>query len=162
MLADLLARHNQQRTQAGLDALKINTKLMQAAQMQAQYMTTHNKTGHQGRNGTTPAQRVTQQGYHAVKVGENVADGRETSEAVVQAWMHSPPHRQNILGSFTEIGVARATNTQGHPYRCVVFGVSFPDLDARGVGRWAWSGIIDSSRPILKMRHIHPKMRKAA
>lgn len=129
LIATLITLHNRQRTQAGLAALTVDARLMQAAQVQAQYMAEYNKTTHQGRDGTTPTQRVEQQGYHAVRVAENVADGPETSEAVLQAWMHSPPHRQNILGPFAEIGAARATNTEGHPYWCVVFGAPFPALD---------------------------------
>ena len=129
IIATLVALHNQQRTQAGLAALTVDAKLMQAAQVQAQYMAERNKATHQGRDGTTPTQRVEQQSYNAVRVAENVADGQETPEAVLQAWMHSPPHRQNILGPFTEVGAARATNTEGRPYWCVVFGVPFPAFD---------------------------------
>jgi uncharacterized protein YkwD len=103
--------------------------LMQAAQVQAQYMAEHVKTTHEGSNGTTPAQRVKQQGYNYVQVAENIASGPETPTAVLQGWMHSPPHRQNILGAFSDIGAARATGADGQPYWCVVFGSPLPGLD---------------------------------
>jgi uncharacterized protein YkwD len=48
---------------------------------------------------------------------------------VLQGWMHSPPHRQNILGPFTDIGAARAIGADGRPYWCVVFGALLPRLD---------------------------------
>jgi uncharacterized protein YkwD len=102
---------------------------MQAAQVQAQYMAEHTNTTHEGPNGTTPAQRVKQQGYNYVQVAENVASGPETPAAVLQGWMHSPPHRQNILGAFSDIGAARATGADGQPYWCVVFGSPLPRLD---------------------------------
>jgi uncharacterized protein YkwD len=102
---------------------------MQAAQIQAQYMAEHAKTTHQGPDGTTPAQRVIQQGYDYVEVAENVAGGPETPAAVLQGWMHSPPHRQNILGPFSDIGAARATGANGYSYWCVVFGAPLPMLD---------------------------------
>src|SRR5688572_6659692 len=108
VLATLVQLHNQERDRAGLPPLTMDTRLMQAAQIQAQYMAEHTRTTHAGPNGTTPAQRVKQQGYHYVQVAENVAGGAETPEAVLQGWMHSPPHRQNILGPFTDIGAARA------------------------------------------------------
>jgi uncharacterized protein YkwD len=129
VLATLIQLHNQQRDQAGLPPLSLHTRLMQAAQVQAQYMAEHTKTTHDGSGGTTPAQRVKQQGYDYVRVAENVAGGPETPEAVLQGWMHSPPHRQNILGPFHDIGAARATGADGRSYWCVVFGVPLPRLD---------------------------------
>jgi uncharacterized protein YkwD len=129
VIATLITLHNQERSKAGLPALTMEPRLMQAAQIQAQYMARSKKATHQGQDGTTPAQRVQQQGYHAIKVAENVADGQATAEAVLQAWMHSPPHRQNILGSFSDIGAARAISADGVPYWCVVFGLPLPRLD---------------------------------
>lgn len=38
--------------------------------------------------------------------GENVAQGYGSGSAVHQGWMNSSGHRANILGSFTDIGVA--------------------------------------------------------
>ena len=129
VLATLIRLHNQHRGKVGLPPLTIHTRLMRAAQIQAQYMAEHAKTTHQGPDGTTPAQRVKQQGYNYVKMAENVAGGSETPEAVLQGWMHSPPHRQNILGPFSDVGVARATGTDGRPYWCVVFGAPLLALD---------------------------------
>ena len=51
------------------------------------------------------------------------------------AWMNSPHHRENILGDYSEIGVARAEAADGVPYWCVEFGRPFPRLDpAQGRG----------------------------
>lgn len=45
-------------------------------------------------------------------VGENIAEGFDTAEAVVAAWMASPPHRENILRpTFKAIGVGRVDDT---------------------------------------------------
>ena len=47
--------------------------------------------------------------------GENIAwgsGGYETPAKIVNAWMHSPPHRENILnGGFRDIGVGVAVGT---------------------------------------------------
>lgn len=39
-------------------------------------------------------------------VGENVAYGQRSAAQLHQAWMDSPGHRANILGNYTDIGVA--------------------------------------------------------
>jgi hypothetical protein len=39
-------------------------------------------------------------------LGENVAMGQPTPEAMEAAWMASPGHRANILGDYTHVGVA--------------------------------------------------------
>ena len=129
VLATLIQLHNQQRDKVGLRPFTIDVRLMRAAQVQAQYMAEHTKTTHAGPDGTTPGQRVRQQGYDYVGVAENVAGGPETPEAVLQGWMHSPPHRQNILSPYTEVGAARATGADGRPYWCVVFAQPLARLD---------------------------------
>jgi uncharacterized protein YkwD len=43
-------------------------------------------------------------------LGENIAGGYPTADAVVAGWMASPGHRANILSPrFTEMGVGRVT-----------------------------------------------------
>lgn len=39
-------------------------------------------------------------------VGENVSEGYSSGSSVHEAWMESPGHRANILGDYTDIGVA--------------------------------------------------------
>ena len=41
--------------------------------------------------------------------GENVAYGQPTGTAMEAAWMGSAPHRANILGDYTDIGIAFVT-----------------------------------------------------
>ena len=47
-------------------------------------------------------------GYKFIVIGENLALGNfKDDQALVDGWMNSPPHRENILnGKYTEIGVA--------------------------------------------------------
>jgi uncharacterized protein YkwD len=41
-------------------------------------------------------------------VGENIARGQPTPAALVDAWMNSPGHCQNLLNpAFTQLGVGR-------------------------------------------------------
>ena len=44
-------------------------------------------------------------------------------------WMESPPHKKNVLGDFTEIGIARTVTKSGKPYWCVDFGRPIPKFD---------------------------------
>jgi uncharacterized protein YkwD len=163
VLARLIALHNQERSRAGLPALAMHIRLMQAAQAQAQYMARSKQATHQGPDGTSPAQRVQQQGYRAMRVAENVADGQATAEAVLQAWMRSPLHRQNILGSFSDIGAARSISADGVPYWCVVFGLPLPTLEA-GPATAAVVTLLNQQRTtagLLPLR-THPQLTEMA
>ncbi|CAD0001543.1 hypothetical protein FLACHUCJ7_00556 [Flavobacterium chungangense] len=42
----------------------------------------------------------------AKKVGENVAYNFNSAEAVLQAWLASPTHKENIEGDYTHFGIA--------------------------------------------------------
>lgn len=43
------------------------------------------------------------------RAGENIAMGQPTPTAMHTAWMNSPGHRANILGDFTDVGIAFIT-----------------------------------------------------
>ena len=74
-------------------------------------MATHSYFSHDGRDGSKPAERATRGGYAWRSVGENIAAGQATAEAVVQGWIDSPPHCANLMGvQFTEMGVAYSVN----------------------------------------------------
>ena len=42
----------------------------------------------------------------ATRVGENVAYNYNTPQAVFDAWLQSPGHKQNIVGDYTHFGIA--------------------------------------------------------
>ncbi|SMF42526.1 Uncharacterized conserved protein YkwD, contains CAP (CSP/antigen 5/PR1) domain [Xaviernesmea oryzae] len=44
---------------------------------------------------------------------ENIASGQNTVEAAVQAWIDSPKHLENMLGSYRGLGVAMARTSTG-------------------------------------------------
>jgi uncharacterized protein YkwD len=121
-LRQLWEAHNQARAKRGLPALVMNPQLMAAAREHAHDMAARRTLTHEGTDGSTPDQRIERQGYHSRQIGENVAAGQQTVQEVMQSWMQSPLHRRNILGDFSDIGVARAFDSDGAPYWCVVFG----------------------------------------
>ncbi|HME38367.1 MAG TPA: CAP domain-containing protein [Steroidobacteraceae bacterium] len=72
-------------------------------------MAQHNYFEHQDRAGHSPADRVRAVGYAEKLVGENIAYGPKSAEEVVQGWLDSPGHCENIMDSrFAEMGVAYA------------------------------------------------------
>ncbi len=86
-------------------------------------MAKRKKMGHEGSDGSAPADRITDEGYRYRRVGENVAYGRWTPEGLMHGWLESPPHKKNILGSYSQIGAACAIAEDGTAYWCVTFGL---------------------------------------
>ena len=90
-----------------------NAQLGRAALLHSQEMAKGSFMGHQGRDGSTPAQRVARTGYRWAAVGENVAAGPGTAEEVMAGWLASPGHCANIMNArFSEMGVAFVVNGQ--------------------------------------------------
>ena len=105
-----------------LPALKMNPKLMEAARKHAANMAAQEQMDHV-LDGKNPADRAKAAGYAFKALGENVAAGQKAPKDAVQAWMNSPPHRENILkDAYTEIGVAGVKGKDGLIYWAQVFG----------------------------------------
>ena len=72
-------------------------------------MAQHDYFEHEDRGGHTPADRVRAVGYQETLVGENIAYGPKSADEVVQGWLDSPGHCENIMDSrFAEMGIAYA------------------------------------------------------
>jgi uncharacterized protein YkwD len=72
-------------------------------------MADHDYFEHADRSGRSPADRVRAVGYQEKLVGENIAYGPISAEEVVQGWLGSPGHCENIMDSrFAEMGIAYA------------------------------------------------------
>jgi uncharacterized protein YkwD len=121
--ADVVKAHNRMRADAKLPALAVSAKLREAARQHAQDMAAHGKMSHKGSDGSSAIDRISAQGYQYRRAGENIAVGHFTTDELMKGWMNSPPHKRNILGSFSQIGVAYATAENGKRYWCVTFGL---------------------------------------
>ncbi len=98
---------NQKRAEAGLSPLKYNPKLADAARRKASDMFIKNYWAHNSPDGTKPWAFVLAAGYNYLHAGENLARDFNNPNTVVDAWMASPTHRENLLNArFTEIGIA--------------------------------------------------------
>ena len=103
---------NQKRAENGLAPLTLNSSLNEAAQRKAGDMFAFNYWAHASPSGRTPWSFFREAGYHYVYAGENLAKDFMNSESVVEAWMNSPSHRDNILnGNYKEIGLSVVNGT---------------------------------------------------
>lgn len=108
----LLTDTNARRKSQGLTPLTLNAKLSQAAAAKAQDMINKNYWAHNSPSGSTPWDFILGAGYKYTVAGENLAKNFSTSQAVVDAWMQSPTHRENIVkSSYKEIGFAVVNGT---------------------------------------------------
>ncbi|NMO21563.1 CAP domain-containing protein [Pyxidicoccus fallax] len=100
-------------------ALTMDARLRCAARKHSRDMATNNFMGHTSSDGvTTPWQRITSAGYTYRAAGENVAAGYSTPAAVVNGWMSSTGHCNNIMSSnFVHLGVGYAYRATGTNYR---------------------------------------------
>jgi len=113
---------NTERASAGLQKIKINSSLNQAAEAKANDMFAKDYWAHFAPDGTSPWYFFGLVGYKYTWAGENLARDFATSGGVVDAWMDSSGHRANILNAnFTEIGVAVVNgNLEGEDTTLVV------------------------------------------
>jgi uncharacterized protein YkwD len=115
---ELIDLVNQVRQQNGLHPLNIDAALVAAAKRHSTDMAQNNFMSHTGSDGSSPWDRMADAGYRLYYGGENVAAGYPTAGTVLNGWMNSPGHRDNILNSnFLDLGVGYAfgdRSTYGH------------------------------------------------
>ena len=98
-----------ERTFAPAPPVKLSDTLAGVAFGHATDMARHNYFEHEDRTGHSPADRVRAVGYQEKLVGENIAYGPKSADEVVQGWLDSPGHCENIMDPrFAEMGIAFA------------------------------------------------------
>ena len=111
---EIVSLTNQQRAIAGLAPLRVNPLLVQAAVAKANFMFAKNFWAHKAPDGTSPWFFFHQVGYNYRYAGENLARDFNDSISVVNAWMNSSTHRDNLLSNrYDEIGVAVVNGVLG-------------------------------------------------
>ena len=113
---------NQERSADTLQPLQHNSVLDAAATLKAKHMAENEYFAHFSPDNVSPWHWFREAGYQYVHAGENLAIHFSDSDEVVDAWMNSPTHRENIMnGQFMEIGVGTARGSyQGFPTTYVV------------------------------------------
>ena len=119
--ATVICEIGAERSARDLPPLRVDDRLAIAAGRHARHMVRSGFFSHVAPDGTTPANRVRASGYIDPRapwaVGEVLAWGRRGSgspDAIVAAWMSSPPHRRVLLGRrYSDIGAGVA---DGDPF----------------------------------------------
>ena len=117
---DVIRLTNERRTEAGLPALKPAFDLSDEAAIRAEEVSrvfSHTRPDGQ------PFHTVLEDGSYET-AGENLQAGAATPEEVVEAWMNSPSHRENILSdAYTELGVGYiyVADSRYHHYWVQIF-----------------------------------------
>jgi len=106
-IEDLLSYTNNRRKQSGLSELRLNRKLSIAAEKKASHMFDKNYWAHISPDGVEPWDFILDENYDYIYAGENLAKNFSDSDDVVEAWMESPSHRDNLLSpNYDEVGFA--------------------------------------------------------
>nr|WP_299242463.1 CAP domain-containing protein [uncultured Halomonas sp.] len=134
MQATWLARVNDARSQArhcgdkrfeAVKPLSWSCKLEAAASAHSHDMAENSFFSHTGPDGDRVGQRVTAEGYTWRAVGENIAAGQQSGDAVLESWLGSADHCANIMNkTFTEMGMSRVEvpDSKYSPYWTQVLG----------------------------------------
>lgn len=106
---EMLAAVNAARAAAGLAPVIADPRLDTAAQRHADDMLARRYYGHLTPEGLTPRDRIEDAGYLSSRVAENIAEGEFSVAEVMDGWMKSEGHRENILDPrMTSLGVGLA------------------------------------------------------
>lgn len=122
---DIVDRTNALRKENGVAALRVNDKLMQAAQVRAEEMAAHTVYSHTRPNGKK-FNTVTDCPYMAENI-HRIADwtmsNQTLAERAIADWSASATHNKNMLNqklSATGVGLAKGVNDTGDPcWYCV-------------------------------------------
>lgn len=98
---------NDYRVRNDLPKLILSPQLSKGAMEKAKYMFEKNFWAHTAPDGTEPWAFFTSVQYSYVYAGENLAKNFGDARGVVDAWIVSPTHRENLISAnFSEVGYA--------------------------------------------------------
>lgn len=112
---------NQVRLAQSLGSVNENRRLTDAARIHACDMALNNYFDHRGADGSNLQVRVRNEGYQDCLVAENLAWGYPDPGTIINGWMASPGHRQNmLLQNVRDFGVGVVEGPQGPLWVLVV------------------------------------------
>lgn len=113
---------NTEREKAGINALIQNSELMKVARMKSQDFIDKNYFSHTSPTYGTVSNMLETFGITFTAVAENIANGQRNATEVMNSWMNSPGHRDNILSStYNQIGVGVARDSNGKLFWTQIF-----------------------------------------
>ncbi|MCY1664802.1 CAP domain-containing protein [Rhizobium sp. SL86] len=111
---------NALRAKHGLSSLSASQPTGRAAAEQAVRMAKADQMTHLIGLGDDFGARMKRNGV-PLPAAENIASGQKSVEEAVKAWIDSPKHLENMLGSYRSVGVAMALSpSTGRPYWAMV------------------------------------------
>jgi uncharacterized protein YkwD len=109
---------NTYRVSVGLNALQQINHISYKSEEHDNYMISNNVVNH---NDFVARSENLISVLGAKRVGENIAYNYNTSQSVVNAWLNSPTHKENIEGDYTHFGISIRTNPDGKKYYTNIF-----------------------------------------
>jgi len=110
---------NRLRQSKGLSTLTLDAPARKAAAIQAIRMAKADEMKHLIGFGDDFGARMKRSDV-ALPAAENIASGQNSVDAAVQAWIDSPKHLENMLGTYRGLGVAMARAGDNRPYWAMV------------------------------------------
>lgn len=99
---------NDVRAERGLPPFQWDEKLARSARKHSQDMVDRSFFSHTNPDGESPFDRMREAGISYRAAAENIAAGQPDAASVLDSWMNSPGHKQNILGNYRYLGVGVA------------------------------------------------------
>ena len=111
---------NEERAKAGVAAVVFDAKVQAAAEVRVKEL--EQSPTHTRPDGSSCFTALEDQGIAYVSAGENIAGGYKTPQEVMEGWMNSTGHRENILrAKYTRIGVGYYQDASGTTYWTQMF-----------------------------------------
>lgn len=115
---EVLEKINNHRVSIGLNVLKINNEIKTQTENHTIYMINEDKPSH---DYFYSRKEYLISHAKAIKVSENVAYGFTSAESVVNSWIKSTEHAQNIEGDHTHFNISAKKSTKGKWYFTNIF-----------------------------------------
>lgn len=122
-VSEIVTGSNSARKQFNKKELVASATLMSAAQMKAEDMAKEQFFAHTAPDGTVAWDYFKKVGYNYQIAGENLALTNQGVDNVIQGWLNSPTHRDNLLNeAYTDMGIGMAAfgEYQGHKNTYVI------------------------------------------
>ena len=96
--------------------LRWNSMLGSAALVHSRDMAAQRYFSHTAKDGSLTGARSQRAGYAWQRIGENIAFGQNSPQAVLDTWLNSPGHCANIMNpDFTEMGAGYGLTAEQRP-----------------------------------------------
>jgi len=121
--SDIIDASNQARQKFNLPPLNTNDKLIDAAQMRAIDMANKRYFSHTAPDGAVAWDYLKKVNFTYQYAGENLAITNEDADDIINGWLDSPTHRDNLLSKkydYFGIGIAYFGDYEGHKDTYVV------------------------------------------